>query len=437
MPFDDNEWSAATGGSLMTGFANPSSALTTQLTDGSVYLAGSNVEAVLGHRAKLYAPSTWSGGSSNSHLDESAFPTGTANALMTPFLSNGEVIHDPGPATLAIFRDIGWTTSASVTPTAPGAPTNVSATPGNASATVSWSAPASNGGSAINGYSVLSTPDSQSCQTSGTTTCVVNGLTNGTQYTFTVSASNLVGGGPASAASNAVTPTDQPIDSTPPTVGPPGAAVLAGQQLGTLAGVTVSWPAAIDDTSVAGYELQVKKGSGSWVSVGLTSPTATSAVVAIKPGATYRFRVRATDGLNNVSAWATSAASKLHLVQENGSAMAYSGRWRRVNLNAASGGYVRYAGAAGRTATLTFSGTSVGFVSTLGPARGMAKIWIDGQLVGDIDLYAPTMTAQMVVWASDSALTPGTHTLKVVADGTHNPLSTKNRVDIDAFLTWP
>ena len=122
VPFDDNEWSAASGGSLMTSFANPSVALKTQLTDGSVYLAGSNIVAALGHRAKLYAPSTWSGGSSNSHLDESAFPGGTANALMTPFLSNGEVIHAPGPATLAIFRDIGWTTSDSVTPTAPGAP---------------------------------------------------------------------------------------------------------------------------------------------------------------------------------------------------------------------------------------------------------------------------------------------------------------------------
>ena len=119
MRYDVNEWTAAANGKRLTNtsaYPNPSYVLLDQMTDGSVYFGGQNVVATLGARAELYAPSAWSGGSSNSHFDEDAFPEGTENALMTPFLSNGEVIHDPGPLTLALFRDIGWQTSG----TAPG-----------------------------------------------------------------------------------------------------------------------------------------------------------------------------------------------------------------------------------------------------------------------------------------------------------------------------
>ncbi|HEV7173542.1 DUF4082 domain-containing protein, partial [Pedococcus sp.] len=102
--------------------------------------------------------------------------------------------------------------SPAVTPaTTPEAPTAVSATAGDASATVSWTAPA-NGGSAITGYTV--TPYAGATALAPTTvsgnppatTATVTGLTNGTAYTFTVSATNAVGAGAASAASSAVTP---------------------------------------------------------------------------------------------------------------------------------------------------------------------------------------------------------------------------------------
>jgi hypothetical protein len=114
LQFDFAEWSAATGGNKLTNtsvYPNPSPALKTELTDNNVYFGGPNAVAVNGGRVRLYSPSTWNGGSSNSHLDDSTFPAGTENALMTHQLANGEVIHDPGPLTLAILRDIGWTTS--------------------------------------------------------------------------------------------------------------------------------------------------------------------------------------------------------------------------------------------------------------------------------------------------------------------------------------
>ena len=88
----------------------------------------------------------------------------------------------------------------------PGAPTAVTATAGNAQAGVSWTAPVSDGGSAITGYTVTSAPGGKTCTTTGALSCTVSGLTNGTPYTFTVTASNVAGTGPASAASSAVTP---------------------------------------------------------------------------------------------------------------------------------------------------------------------------------------------------------------------------------------
>ncbi|WP_164137694.1 autotransporter domain-containing protein [Stenotrophomonas maltophilia] len=87
----------------------------------------------------------------------------------------------------------------------PGAPTIGSATAGNSQASVTFTAPASNGGGSITGYTVTSNPGGLTGSGSGSP-IIVTGLTNGIAYTFTATATNSAGTGSASAASNAITP---------------------------------------------------------------------------------------------------------------------------------------------------------------------------------------------------------------------------------------
>jgi hypothetical protein len=109
--------------------------------------------------------------------------------------------------------------AAAAPPTVPGAPTGVSAQPGNASAMVSWTAPA-NGGSAITYYTVTPSGGTPVTVTGNppATSANVTGLTNGTPYTFTVTATNGIGTGPASSPSLPVTPTATTV--TAPTLDP-------------------------------------------------------------------------------------------------------------------------------------------------------------------------------------------------------------------------
>ncbi len=104
----------------------------------------------------------------------------------------------------------------SAPPTGPGTPTAATGTAGDAQAAVRWTAPTSDGGSAITEYTVTAAPGGATC-TSATTTCTITGLANGTAYTFTVVARNGVSTGDASAPSTAVTPSAPATPETPAT----------------------------------------------------------------------------------------------------------------------------------------------------------------------------------------------------------------------------
>ncbi len=112
------------------------------------------------------------------------------------------------PTTTASLYAIG--NPGSFIATVPGAPTNVVADEGNASATITFDAPVSNGGATITSYTVTSSPGNFTA-TGSASPLTVTGLTNGTTYTFTVKATNSASASAASSASNSVVPTPTTI----------------------------------------------------------------------------------------------------------------------------------------------------------------------------------------------------------------------------------
>ena len=103
--------------------------------------------------------------------------------------------------------------------TTPDAPTGVTTVlNGSTGATISWSAPAASGGSAITSY-VVTSSSGQSCTTT-TTSCSITGLTAGSNYTFTVVATNSLGTSSVSTASSSLT-------ITPPVVVVDNSAAIA------------------------------------------------------------------------------------------------------------------------------------------------------------------------------------------------------------------
>jgi len=121
----------------------------------------------------------------------------------------------------------------------PDSPTNLVATRGAASAVLSWSAPASNGGAPVTSYVITSvpaiTPITLATKILPTTT-TISKLTNGTEYTFYIVARNSTGPSVTSSGSNAVTPAAVP--AAPRVTG------AAGSQR-----VTLSWPAPLNNGS--------------------------------------------------------------------------------------------------------------------------------------------------------------------------------------------
>ena len=182
------------------------------------------------------------------------------------------------------------------TPVAPAAPTVVA---GNASASLSWVAPADNG-SAINGYVVTPFVGSvaQPARTfaSTATTQVVTGLTNGTTYTFRVAAKNAIGTGAQSAGSSAMT------------VGAP-LAPAAPSAVAANASASVSWVApGTNGSAITGYVVTPFVGSAAQPSTTFASTATTQTVTGLTDGTTYTFRVAAKNAIGTGPQSAASSA---------------------------------------------------------------------------------------------------------------------------------
>ena len=185
-----------------------------------------------------------------------------------------------------IYDDCSVTTgSGAPVITVPSAPTGVVATGANASASVSFAAPASTGGAPITSYRVTASPGGMTA-TGGSSPIPIGGLTNGTSYTFSVTATNSAGTGPASAASNSVTPASLPDPPAAPTATPGD-----GQ-------VALSWVApANNGSAITGYVVHYSvSGFADWQPI--APPAGTSVTVTGLANATsYDFQVAAINAV--------------------------------------------------------------------------------------------------------------------------------------------
>jgi hypothetical protein len=164
---------------------------------------------------------------------------------------------------------------------------------GEKSASVSWVAPTSDGGSALLDYTVTAynaltnVATGNVCTTpNGTTrTCTVTGLTNGVAYYFKISARNAMGSGAQSLATNSVTP----LDVTPPilTLTSPSASQSTNNPVFTVTGnedidcATLSAVAGLDFTVTGGTITSITQQSSTKCAITVSTTVAASSSTAV------------------------------------------------------------------------------------------------------------------------------------------------------------
>lgn len=135
-------------------------------------------------------------------------------------------------------------------------PAAVAATPGDGTATVTWTPDPANAyaDSAVTRYTVTASPGGSTAEVSGTeTSAVVAGLANGTAYTFAVTAATVWGTSDPSAPSASVVPA---APETPATPGAPGAYTGTASLTALDRGVSVSLTDE-DGAGATGYDVQL------------------------------------------------------------------------------------------------------------------------------------------------------------------------------------
>ena len=237
----------------------------------------------------------------------------TINGLTngTTYTFQVRAVNDVGPGPLSA-------PSAPLTPLgppdAPGTPTG---TRGNAQVTLTWTAPANNGGFPITGYDVeyrvagTGVAAGTVSFASAATTQTITGLTNGTAYRFRVRAVNSFGAGAFSALSAAVTPATVP---GAPTI----TSATGGVTTDAAVNATVNWNAPADNggAAITSYTVRairmqadgVTPVAGGTVTVtGIAPGQRTRTVAGLVAGASYRFEVLAVNAVGTSAASAQSA----------------------------------------------------------------------------------------------------------------------------------
>lgn len=222
-------------------------------------------------------------------------PTTTvAPTTTTPSSTTVAPTTTQAPTTTAPANDPNGQSAMLVVPgaTAPSAPRSPAATPGNASVGLTWAAPSSNGGAAIDTYAVQRSTSSSGPWTNiafpKTLSYSATGLSNGTTYYFRIVAHNSAGWSAASTVVSAK-PKTVPGAALSPAVTPGnGSAALTWKAPSTNGGATIDTYAVQRSTSP----------NGPWTNVAFPK-TLSYTAAGLTNGTTYYFRIRA----HNAAGW--------------------------------------------------------------------------------------------------------------------------------------
>lgn len=188
-----------------------------------------------------------------------------------------------GLAHLEVDAELVGTKAPIETVTVPSPPTNVVGVEGDGQVTVTWAAPSDDGGSHITGYRVVASPGGATVSTTGTLSAVVDGLTNGTAYTFSVSATNRKGTGSASSPSGSKTPKRAPGAPTLVSATPSGGQVV----------LLWSAPASNGGRAITSYRIYRGTTAGAETSLATVGNVLTYTDTNVGNGTTYYYKVSA------------------------------------------------------------------------------------------------------------------------------------------------
>ena len=218
-------------------------------------------------------------------------------------------------------------------------------------------------------------------------------------------------------ASGGGTPPPPPPPGDPPVVNAPSVRLTATSGVPSSGvPVYVAWSLQSSDNGVRRYDLQLKVGSGSYVTRSLSSSTATSFRITLPASSNDTFRVRAVDRDGRIGAWAYSSVVRASSISDGSSLLQWSGSWKRVSGTKYVGGYLHSTNSNGPSVKISFSGASVALVGPVGPTRGKSKVYVDGVYVATVDQYRSSFVPRKILLARN--LADGSHTLEVKAQGT-------------------
>lgn len=223
------------------------------------------------------------------------------------------------------------------------------------------------------------------------------------------------------------------IDREEPVAGPPRPLIAVNSVVGETSSsrvtASIRWSSGGTGSPIASNRLQQSTNSGSWTTVTLPVPTATTATRSLSPAASYRFRARSVDRAGNSSSWATGAAFRVAAKQQQSPAVRYGGTWTTKLRADASGGSLAIARAKGARATLTFTGRGIAVVAPRSLTGGEMNVYVDGAFIKSVHLWGTSYQPRRVVF-SKSWTSSGTHTVSIVKKWAN----TDYPISLDAFV---